>query len=87
MKLFALKTLLPVATFSLATIGAVGSVTSESKSSVADVQGWRRVSPFNCVQAKLCNNIGDVICKDGIYDMYGKATSTSDCTQLLTHKP
>ena len=78
---------MPVAAFVLASAGTLSNNAAETKSSLAPVQGWKRIAAFNCVQKRECNNLETIVCKDGIDNMYSKPTSDSDCTQLLTHKP
>lgn len=87
MKTLATKVLLPILAILFASLGAVASVKSKSTTSTLNVQGWKRVGPFNCVEAIQCNNIGSILCKDGSEQMYGKADATSDCNILLTHRP
>ncbi|WP_333696420.1 DUF6520 family protein [Flavobacterium sp.] len=89
MKNLSFQLLLPVAAFVLASAGAVSSsqMTQSSKATTT-VQGWNRISPFNCVPVRECNNISDVLCKDASGNqMYGKLSEFSDCTELLTHQP
>ena len=86
MKSFVMKLVLPAAAFVLASAGAV-STSSKSEGSLVDVQGWKRTAPFACTQARLCNNLSSAICMDGTDQVYAKATPTSDCTQILTHRP
>ena len=86
MKSLFVKALMPVAAFMLASAGAISTSTSDATPQ-ATVQGWKRISAFNCTATKVCNQIGTAICVNGVDQMYGKATPTSDCTQLLTHRP
>jgi hypothetical protein len=86
MKLLVLKAIMPVAAFTLASVGAVSTNGLPSKSKAADIQGWHRIAPKVCDVVRLCNNLGTVICNDGINPMYAKVTPTSDCTLLLTHR-
>lgn len=87
MKILSFKPLLAVAAFVLASAGAVSTSNSGAKSDSTDVQGWKRIAPFNCEPVKECNNIGEVLCVDGTDQLYAKPSPTSDCTELLTHRP
>lgn len=89
MKSLVVKVMMPVAAFILASAGAIGTNASkaDSKSSSTLVQGWKRISAFDCAPRRTCNNIENVICKDGIDNMYARPTLDDDCSQLLTHKP
>lgn len=87
MKTLLVKSFLPVAAFMLASAGAVStsnSVTSSTTS--APQQGFKRIAPLNCQPVKMCNNVSDVLCTDGGQQLFGKATPTSDCTLILTHR-
>lgn len=89
MKNLSFKLMLPVVAFALASAGAVStSNSSKNAKSTTTVQGWNRISPFNCVAVQECNNISEVLCKDASGNqMYGKLSEFSDCTELLTHQP
>lgn len=88
MKNLSFKLLLPVAAFVLASAGAVSTSNSGKKADSTVVQGWNRITPFNCVEGVECNNIGETLCKDlANNQMYGKVSEFSDCTELLTHQP
>lgn len=87
MKTLVIKTVLPVAAFVLASAGAVSTSNSSTESAGTAIQGWKRTAPFVCEQKKICNNLGSILCVDGVDQMYAKPTPTSDCTELLTHRP
>lgn len=88
MKNVSLKVLMPVFAFFLASAGAISTTSSSGSTETAAVQGWKRISAFNCQQVKQCNNISEALCKDSDgSQMYGKLSQSSDCTQLLTHQP
>ncbi|WP_040473866.1 DUF6520 family protein [Flavobacterium frigoris] len=87
MKSLAIKMMFPVVAFVLASAGAVSTSDSTTNSESAGVQGFKRTAPFNCQPQKICNNIGTVLCVDGTDQMYAKPSPTSDCTEILTHKP
>lgn len=87
MKTLVIKSMLPVAAFMLASAGAISTSNSSNESAGTAVQGWKRTAPFTCEQKKICNNLGIVLCVDGVDQMYAKPTPTSDCTELLTHRP
>jgi hypothetical protein len=87
MKSLVLKAMMPVAAFVLASAGAIGTNNVSTDSKGTAVQGWKRIAPFNCEAKKVCNNLSSVICVDGVDQMYAKPTPTSDCEQLLTHRP
>lgn len=87
MKSFVMKMVLPAAAFVLASAGAVSTSSASANTAQASVQGWKRIAPFNCQQVRLCNNQGGPVCLNGTDTMYAKPTPSSDCTQILTHKP
>jgi len=87
MKTSVFKMVVPVLAFLFASASAMGSVNGNSNTTSADIQGWKRVSPFNCQAVKKCNNIGSILCVDGFDQMYAKPSPTSDCSELLTHRP
>lgn len=87
MKTLAIKSMLPVAAFMLASAGAISTSNSNTESAGTAVQGWKRTAPFTCEQKKICNNQGGILCYDGVDQMYAKPTPSSDCTELLFHRP
>jgi hypothetical protein len=88
MKTLLVKSFLPVAAFMLASAGAVSTSNSTTSSTdSAAQQGFRRIAPFNCQPVKMCNNVSDVVCKDGGgQQLFGKSSPASDCTLILTHQ-
>jgi hypothetical protein len=88
MRALLIKLVLPATVFVLASAGAIVTNNKEAKnkSIQAEVQGFRRIAPFVCIPIRLCNNLGGPVCISGIDLMYSKASPTSDCTTLLTHK-
>jgi hypothetical protein len=86
MKSLSIKLMLPVVAFVLASAGAVSTSGSTAKSALAPIQGWKRTAPFQCSAVRDCNNETGPVCMNGADQLYGKATPTSDCTLILTHK-
>ncbi len=88
MKTLLVKSFLPVAAFMLASAGALSSTSAGTSSKSAPVQGFIRISPFNCQFVKMCNNVGSLTCEDNLSTpLLGKATPQSDCLIPLTHRP
>jgi hypothetical protein len=85
MKISVVKLVMPVAAFVLASAGAVStSGVNASKSTVAAVQGWERVSPEQCSQLRMCNNIPNTICSLSGTQAFAKVGN--DCVEVLYHK-
>lgn len=79
--------MMPVAAFVLASAGAIGTNNASAEAKGGAIQGWKRVAPFSCEQKRQCNNLGTIVCVDGVDQMYAKPSPSSDCDQLLTHRP
>ena len=84
MKNFAVKMILPVAAFMLASAGAVSTSSDSSKSTSAVIQGWQYTEPAQCTELRTCNNVGTTICT--LSGVQAFAKNGSDCTEVLYHR-
>ncbi len=84
MKNFAVKMIMPVAAFMLASAGAVSTSSAVSKSTGAAVQGWQYTAPTQCTELRMCNNIGTTICTLSGVQAFGKVGN--ECQTVLYQK-